>query len=291
MGTLLAERAAECYREERKMDKRFDWKLLVLAVLIAAAPFTLSAQTPNADVVLTTTAECFSICLEGTNVRGVSGDITITNTLQVTANLSSIVAQVQCNGVDVPGASQNLGALNVGAGLSSTLQYSISFTPVAGCNYTVLGTGTLPSSITQGTAPFTVCDPQPCVTEGCTLTQGFWKNHEDDWPVQTLTLGTRSYTQAELLKILKQPVKGNGLVSLAHQLIAAKLNVANGATCTAATQAISSADAMIGGLVVPPIGSGVLSTSSTSALVTALDNFNNGLTSGCPGHCAEPDIP
>jgi len=43
--------------------------------------------------------------------------------------------------------------------------------------------------------------------------------------------------------ILNQPVKGNGLVSLAHQLIAAKLNGANGATCKTVAKLIKDADA------------------------------------------------
>ena len=62
----------------------------------------------------------------------------------------------------------------------------------------------------------------------CTFTQGFWQNHPEVWPVQSLTLGGRVYTQAELLLIFDAPVAGNGLIALAHQLIAAKLNVAMG---------------------------------------------------------------
>ncbi len=121
---------------------------------------------------------------------------------------------------------------------------------------------------------------------GCTLTQGYWKNHESAWTVSSLMLGTVNYTKTQLLSIFGQPVKGNGLVSLAHQLIAAKLNIASGATADSATaQAISDADALIGSLVVPPVGSGKLSTSQVSALVTALDNFNTGVTG--PGHCSQ----
>src|SRR5688572_14205798 len=90
--------------------------------------------------------------------------------------------------------------------------------------------------------------------EGCVYTQGFWKNHESAWAVDSLTLGNVSYDQAELLAILKTSVKGNGLISLAHQLIAAKLNVANG-TCapTDVANAIAAADLLIGDLVVPPV--------------------------------------
>ena len=74
------------------------------------------------------------------------------------------------------------------------------------------------------------------------------------------------------------------MIALAHQLIAAKLNVANGADATAVAQAISDADALIGALVVPPIGAGFLAPSVTSALTTALANYNEGATG--PGHCS-----
>jgi hypothetical protein len=100
-------------------------------------------------------------------------------------------------------------------------------------------------------------------------------------------LGTVTYTETQLLAILNQPVKGNGLVSLAHQLIAAKLNLANGAGGTAISGTIASADSMIGGLLVPPAGGGSLSTSSVGSLVSLLDQFNNGLLTGGPGHCSE----
>jgi len=117
----------------------------------------------------------------------------------------------------------------------------------------------------------------------CTYTQGYWKNHEELWPVTSLTLGSVSYTAAELDAILGQPVTGNGLVSLAPQLIAAKLNIANGADASAASAAITAADALIGGLVVPPSGAGYLAPASTSSLTQTLDNYNNGVIG--PGHC------
>jgi hypothetical protein len=123
------------------------------------------------------------------------------------------------------------------------------------------------------------------ISTNCTYTQGFWKNHPEVWPVAGLTLGAVPYTQAELLAILGQPAAGNGLVSLAHQLIAAKLNIANGANPTAAAAAIAAADALIGGLVVPPVGGGYLAPASTSALTQTLDDYNNGIIG--PGHCGE----
>jgi len=124
---------------------------------------------------------------------------------------------------------------------------------------------------------------QTTATTNCTYTVGYWKNHEDAWPVTSLTLGTVNYTKAQLLLILNQSVGGNGLISLCHQLIAAKLNIAQGADPTAASAAIAAADALIGGLVCPPIGGGFLDPADTSALTQTLDDYNNGITG--PGHC------
>jgi cysteine-rich repeat protein len=123
----------------------------------------------------------------------------------------------------------------------------------------------------------------------CTLTQGYWKNHPGAWPLASLSLGTVTYTKAQLLAIFNTPVKGNGLIDLAHQLIAAKLNVAAGASPAVVAAAISSADALIGGLVVPPVGSGSLPTSVTTALVSKLDSYNSGLIG--PGHCGNQPPP
>jgi hypothetical protein len=106
--------------------------------------------------------------------------------------------------------------------------------------------------------------------------------------VQSLTLGTVTYTQAQLLSIFNQPVKGNGLVSLAQQLIAAKLNQLSGAsTPQPAGEALAAADTLIGSLVVPPVGNGFLSPAVTSGLTSTLDQYNQGLLSGGPSHCPE----
>jgi hypothetical protein len=118
---------------------------------------------------------------------------------------------------------------------------------------------------------------------GCTYTQSYWKNHPDAWPIQTVMLGTINYTQVQLLQIFNRPAAGNGLVALAHQLITAKLNIANGANPSAIQTTVTRAGALIGTLIVPPISNGILSTGATSTLTNALDNYNLGVTG--PGHC------
>jgi hypothetical protein len=85
------------------------------------------------------------------------------------------------------------------------------------------------------------------------------------------------------MAILDNPAQGNGLVTLVHQLIAAKLNIANGADPSAVQQTITDADNMIGALVVPPIGNGYLAPGQTGSLTETLTEYNEG-TIG-PGHC------
>ena len=146
----------------------------------------------------------------------------------------------------------------------------------------------------------TMCATLDCGhASSCTLTQGYWKTHgavptgnnEYAWPdvikANGLKLGNVSYTAADLLSILNKPAQGNGLIALAHQLIAAKLNVAAGADPTAVSADIATADALIANLVVPPLGSGYLAPSLTSGLVTALGNYNEGATG--PGHCDDQE--
>lgn len=121
--------------------------------------------------------------------------------------------------------------------------------------------------------------------ENCTFTIGYWKNHPEVWPVAGLTLGTVFYTNAQLLSILNEPAAGNGLLILAHQLIGAKLNIANGADPTPVAATINAADAQIGGLVIPPVGGGYLAPGDVSGNATILDNYNNG-NLGVP-HCGQ----
>jgi hypothetical protein len=141
----------------------------------------------------------------------------------------------------------------------------------------------------DATGQLRVSDTITCATlsciggSSCTYSQGYWRNHPNAWPVTSLTLGTVTYQAAELMAILDNPARGNGLVILTHQLIAAKLNIANGADPSAVQQAITDGDNMIGALVVPPIGNGYLAPGQTGDLTETLTEYNEG-TIG-PGHC------
>jgi hypothetical protein len=131
------------------------------------------------------------------------------------------------------------------------------------------------------------CRTTPRTSTDCTVSQGYWKNHPESWSrVTTLTLGSVTYAQAQILAILRQPARGNGLVSLAHQLIATRLNMLLGVVPPSSVRlAADLADTIIGAQVVPPVGGGRLLPCSTSALTWTLHEFNSG-TLG-PGHCPD----
>ncbi len=154
------------------------------------------------------------------------------------------------------------------------------------------------------------CSTEPCVA-GCVLTQGYWKNHPCEWPApfvpgangtavagqcaltpnpneqcacdaaHTILIGSIPYTQCQLLCSLAQPGGGNAVRILAHQLIAAKLNVLSGAT----PPSCGDGDALIGSL---NILTGSVAPSSTLgqqmlAIAVCLDLYNNG--DGGVTHC------
>jgi len=119
----------------------------------------------------------------------------------------------------------------------------------------------------------------------CPLSQGFWQNHPNAWPVASLTLGSQTYTQAELLTLLDTPVRGDASLILAQQLIAAKLNIDNGSDPTPISATITDANSLLRGFAgklpydVDP------SSATGQAMVTdatVLDSYNNGeLTPDC----------
>jgi hypothetical protein len=100
-----------------------------------------------------------------------------------------------------------------------------------------------------------------------------------NWPgyvdaTTSLTIGGTSYTYAQCLAILNQSPNGNGLVILAHQLIAAELNNI-GSTCPID---VTAADAPFTGKVIPPIGTDTATPASVAGLVATLHGQNENCT-------------
>jgi hypothetical protein len=125
---------------------------------------------------------------------------------------------------------------------------------------------------------------------GCTYTQGFWKNHASAWPVTSLAIGGVTYTEQQLLDLFDTAPGGDASLILGHQLIAALLNVANGAaTSSTVTQAIDDAQtwmaANLGSNAGLPYGvpAGSTAGQQATALTQTLDDFNSGLAG--TAHC------
>jgi len=120
---------------------------------------------------------------------------------------------------------------------------------------------------------------------GCTRTRGYWRTHEDAWPVDSLELGGESYSQADCLDILGESTGGDKSLQMAAQLIAAKLNVAAGADGDEVADEIDAADAWLAdhGIGGHSCDHGSTSWDGGEDTKDALDDWNNGVTG--PGEC------
>jgi len=150
-------------------------------------------------------------------------------------------------------------------------------------------TATATATATPTATAIATPTPTPTPPSGCVLGQGYWKNHPERWPVTQLQLGNVTYNQQQLLSILKDSARTNGLVFLAHQEIAAKLNIANGADGSCIAQTLAAADALIGDLVIPPVGDGFLSLHDVAGYVSALSRYNGGFL--CSPNCGPAPHP
>jgi hypothetical protein len=127
------------------------------------------------------------------------------------------------------------------------------------------------------------------VTRGnaCPRTLGFWKNHPSDWPVSSLTLGGKTYTKAELIKILDAGGEGDASIILARQLIATKLSIANCSDPAPIETRAGHADTLLSAFpgklpyrVSPSSQTGKAMISDA----TVLDRYNNSrMTPNCTG--------
>ena len=189
------------------------------------------------------------------------------------------------------------GYVSLGAGSS----YSRTIGPYATCgNYRVdnLATLTTNTTATQDTDGWTVAVTVPCGS-GCTLTQGYWKTHSDKGPApydETWALlpgGLGANTVFFLsgqtwYQVFWTAPAGNAYYNLAHQYMAARLNLLNGADGSVVASALASATTLFNTYTPAQIaalkGSSALRAQFIS-LAGTLGSFNEGLIG--PGHCSE----
>ncbi len=100
-------------------------------------------------------------------------------------------------------------------------------------------------------------------------------------------LGSQIYNMTELLAILNTPSGGDASIILAKQLIAAKLNIANGSDPAPVSSTITHADSLLS-MFSGKLPYNVKPSSAIGQMMVndgkTLDNYNNGLlTPGCSG--------
>lgn len=131
----------------------------------------------------------------------------------------------------------------------------------------------------------------PCDT-GCTLTQGYWKTHSEQGPapyddgwglIGELEEDTPFFNSGKTwLEVFRTPPAGNAYYNLAHQYMAAKLNLLNGASSTPEVDAaILAAEAIFAGLPGDVIARA--DKAEAVGLAGILGGYNEGLVG--PGHC------
>ena len=185
-----------------------------------------------------------------------------------------------------------------------TLTYTRQIGPYAQCgedtitntaSYDVNAVRSANDSGAAGSAQANVHVRVPCV--GCTLTQGYWKTHSREGPApydaawknlgpleeDTPFFGNASRTW---YTVFWTPPAGSAWYILAHQYMAAKLNILDGASSTTAVNAaISWAESYFSSNNAPPASISKSLKSTLTSYASTLDKYNNGLIG--PGHCDE----
>jgi hypothetical protein len=166
---------------------------------------------------------------------------------------------------------------------SSTSPYVVTVdatTAPAGCNQT-----SCPLSQSFFDTPkdnvnfcFRPPNPPPPPSNPGTGTPGFWKNHPEAWPADTIEIGGNVYTRAQAIYLMQHPTKTDKTYNMFEQLVAALLNVEIGNDDSCIAAALIAADDW---MAAHPVGSGVNADSaawtSIASVFLRLDDYNNGL--------------
>jgi SdrD B-like protein len=111
-----------------------------------------------------------------------------------------------------------------------------------------------------------------------TGTPGYWKNHPDAWPTQTVTVGGVTYTKDQAIAWLGKVGKDK-TTTMFSSLVPAMLNVMIGNLGTCVSGAIADGNAWMA--TYGPVGSNVAASSDAWAIGEpthkTLDAYNNGL--------------
>ena len=189
----------------------------------------------------------------------------------------------------------NLGTASVG---SSSFTYTMPLPVYAECGpHTFVNTASFTGETVSGSDSHSVSvEVTGCTTppRSCTYTQGYWKTHslqgpapyDDGWQeLGSLEERTTFFLAGQTwMEVFNTPPHGRAYFILAHQYMAAKLNLLNGASSTTAvTAAITQAEAIFAANTPAALKANAALSAQAKSLASTLDKFNNGEIG--PGHC------
>lgn len=150
--------------------------------------------------------------------------------------------------------------------------------------------GPEPKATWGGTDPTGANKPKLCDTgggdSGCTLTQGYWKNHTSNWPSPYSPSATFYLSGQTWLEVFNTSPNGSGYYILAVQFMAAKLNIANGAGAPASIlTALSDSETFFLNNTPASCTAANFNCNQQKATAAVLDDYNNGIYNGGPPHC------
>jgi hypothetical protein len=219
----------------------------------------------------------------------VSGEFDVTRTAVGASTGSAADATVAPN--DCVIVAEDMGGSGVGSNITVD-ETSAGFQSVSAVRIDALvagGTQTSAQAYTDGSTSlfvnsfhgFVVTYVNTIHQNGCTYTQGWYKNPKHQWPAGNWS--NFDGTGVSYLGTLETPPKGNVYYILAHQYIAATLNVAAGSSSSDITQALADAAAYFAAASPNNPLPGTYTKDQVTAIAAALDAYNNGITG--PGHC------
>ena len=112
-----------------------------------------------------------------------------------------------------------------------------------------------------------------------TGTPGYWMNHPEAWPVDSIVIGGKVYTKEAAIAIMKLPVAQNKVLSMFPALVSAKLNVLSGNAGSCIAEEIAAADIWMISYpnCLPAVKASSQAWKDIEAVYGLLDAYNNGL--------------
>jgi hypothetical protein len=271
---------------------------------VGAATVDCDAVTGGNQTSLTVTAASSGTC---SYVIALPDAATRTNTATATINAVGFTgtAEIDFSGATIDEVDECITVTDDKGGplgtvcydeLPKTFEYSLYVGPYAECgSYEYVNVASFVTNDSGGTGSdfWTVTVTVPC--PGCTLTQGYWKTHssygpapyDDTWALLPNGADTPFFVSGQTWYEVfwTAPEGGNAYYQLAHQYMAAKLNILNGASAPAeVTAAITWAENFFA-TAVPTGDYKGKDGRDIRTYASTLASYNEGLIG--PGHCSE----